>query len=101
MTTTYKLHKSHFAGGKVSDSLAKLRRLKFSDMSVKSKKGIQPEMLPPTDGSAWQHSLRVFLQIILWKTLMATDIDSIKWGWQLKDGFLEPVMTLQVSIHLV
>ena len=28
-------------------------------MAVRSKQGIKPESLPPTEGSAWQHSLRV------------------------------------------
>ena len=32
-------------------------------MKVKSKKGIKPECFYPTEGSAWQDSLRVYLQI--------------------------------------
>ena len=69
-------------------------------MSVKSRKGVQPEYLPPTNGSAWQHSLRVYLQIEYWKTLLATEIDPLEWGWQMKNEVMEPVMTLQVSFFL-
>ena len=70
-------------------------------MSVKSRKGVQPEYLLSTNGSAWQHSLRVYLQIEYWKTLLATDIDPLEWGWQMKNEVLEPVMTLQVSFSSI
>ena len=43
-------------------------------MAAKSKQGVHPEALPPTDGAAKQHSLRVFLQITYWKTFMETTL---------------------------
>ena len=49
--------------------------MKFSEMAVKPKKGIKTESLPPTEGSAWQHSLRVYFQITYWKTLQDTTIN--------------------------
>ena len=50
-------------GGQKNDSLIILQKMQFSEIVVKSKKGIKLESLPPTQGSAWQHSLRVSLQI--------------------------------------
>ena len=72
--------------------------MKFSEMAVQSKKGIKPEHLPPTEGSAWQHSLRVYLQITYWKTLYDTAINPTEWDWKLAKDYLEPVMTEQVSL---
>ena len=40
------------------DSLTILRKRKFSEMTVKSKKGINLENLPSTEGFTWQHSLK-------------------------------------------
>ena len=70
------------------------------ERTVKSSKAIQPEYLPPTESAAWQHSLRVFLQVTYWKTLDDTHIDPTKWGWRVKDNRLEPVMTDKVRKHL-
>ena len=68
----------------------------FSELSLTSRKGLKPESLPPIEDAAWQHSLRVYLQITYWKTLLDTDIDPVMWGWMVKDGHLVPVMTNQV-----
>lgn len=87
---------TYFIGAKTTETLADLRRAAFSRISVQSKKGLQPEMLPPTEDSARQHSLRVYLQIMDWKQLKPHSMDPTKWGWQIKNGHLEPVMTVQV-----
>ena len=84
-------------GGSKNDTLTSLRKMKFSVMSVTSRKRLQPECLPPAEGSAWQHSLRVYLQVTYWKTLLHTDINATEWGWQLKNDHLEPVMNEQVG----
>ena len=44
-------------------------------MIVESKIGIKPERL--TGGSAWQYSLRPYLQITYWKTLLDTTINQL------------------------
>ena len=62
-------------GGQKNDSLIILQKMQFSEIVVKSKKGIKLESLPPRQGSAWQHSLRVSLQITYWKTLHDTTIN--------------------------
>ncbi|KAF6204496.1 hypothetical protein GE061_002838 [Apolygus lucorum] len=48
--------------------------------------------LPPTAAAARQHSLRVFLQVQLWK---GTAMDPKKWGWDIKETGLQPVTTLE------
>ena len=61
------------SAGRKSDPLPILRKMKFPEMVVRSKKGkltsnrSLPESLPPTEVSASQHSLRVYLQITYWK----------------------------------
>lgn len=56
-----------------------------------------PSKLPPTERAAWFHSLRVYLQVTQWKTLMETQMNALEWGWKLEDGKMVPVMTDQVS----
>ena len=50
-------------------------------MVVRLKKGNKAESLPPTEGSVWQHSLRVYLQITYWKS-QDTTINPTEWGWK-------------------
>ena len=73
----------------------------FQKMSVKSRKGMQPEYLPPTNGSAWQHSLRVLFTELNTGKHYSRQI-SARWNgeWQMKNEVMEPVMTLQVSFFL-
>lgn len=85
-------------GAKVSESLSYLRMVRCMEMVSKSTKGLQPEHLPPTKDSAWQHSLRVYFQVMCWKTLAKSSLDPIEWGWYIKENRLEPVMSTQVSI---
>ena len=86
------------SGGRKGTSLGHLRKVKFTEMSLRSKKIIQPEQLPPSAGAAKQHAFRVFLQVSYWKTLMRTSMKPDDWGWRLnKDGLLEPVMTEEVN----
>ena len=82
-------------GGKQEDSLNKLRYAKFMEMVSLAKTSIDPQKLPPTERAAYFHSLRVHLQVILWKRLTNTDLDPEKWGWKLYDSALTPVMTDQ------
>lgn len=60
-------------GGKQEDSLNHLRYAKFLEM-VSIGKVIDPQKLPPTERAAYFHSLRVHLQVILWKELNHEDI---------------------------
>ena len=51
--------------GRHNDTLAELRKIKFLEMSSKSRKGLKLEQLPPIEGAV-QHVLRVYLQITYW-----------------------------------
>ncbi len=59
-------------GGKREDSLNFLRYAKFLEM-VSTSKAIDPQKLPPTERAAYFHSLRVHLQVVLWKELKHQD----------------------------
>jgi len=81
--------------GKASDTLADLRYNLYMKMAASAQK-IDPSKLPPTEDTAIQHSLRVYLQIWQWKTFQERYIDPEEWGWQVKQGRMTPVMTTQV-----
>ena len=55
--------------------------------------GLVPGKLPPTDGAAKYHSMRVHLQIMVWQTLNTLVLDPTKWGWKSEDGILIPITT--------
>ena len=77
--------------GKQGDSLNKLRYAKFMEMV--STGNIDPQKLPPTERAAHYHSLRVHLQVIIWKKLTSDDLDPKQWGWKLDGKVLSPIMT--------
>ena len=54
---------------------------------------VKPQVLPPTERAAYYHSLRVHLQVIQWKSLLGTSLEPADWGWKLRDGYYEPIMT--------
>ena len=83
----------HF-GGKDGDSLNTLRYVKFLEM-VSASKVVDPHKLPPTERAAHFHSLRVHLQVMLWKMLTTEEyrFDPEKWGWRLDGTKLNPIMT--------
>lgn len=46
---------------------------------------VELEQMPPTDGAAYFHSLRVHLQIMQWKLLEdgMTHLKPHDWGWKM------------------
>ena len=60
-------------------------------MVASSKKGPAPERLPPTENSAYYHSLRVHEQLLVWKNLKNEAVDPKLWAWQLKGNKLWPI----------
>lgn len=62
-----------------------------------SKKGLQPERLPPTENAIKYHSYRVHLQVMKW---MGVDLDELKWGWRKKNNTLVPVKTDMVCLQI-
>ena len=55
-----------------------------------SKKGLQPERLPPTKNAIKYHSYRVYLQVLQW---MDVKVDELKWGWRKDNEVLVPIKT--------
>ena len=80
-------------GGKQDDSLNSLRYTKFMEMVSSSKAPLDPQKLPPTERAAHYHSLRVHLQVIIWKKLSNNDLDPKQWGWKLEGSAFAPIMT--------
>ena len=82
-------------GGKCRDSLNGLRYAKFMEMVTSSRMSIDPQKLPPTENAAYFHSLRVHLQVVLWKKLVNydNDLNPERWGWKLDGIMYTPIMT--------
>ena len=81
--------------GKKEESLRNLRYYKYMDMVASNSTSLDPQKLPPTERAAFYHSLRVYLQIMLWKRLLNEhdDLDPQQWGWRLDRDVLRPIMT--------
>ena len=80
--------------GGSDESLDELRYKKYLRKVVTQKKAVQPYMLPPTCAAAKHHSLRVYHQVAVWKSLLdSTNEDPTNWGWQLVNNILHPVFT--------
>ena len=81
-------------GGKQGYTLNTLRYVKFMEMvSSGNITALDPQKLPPTERAAYYHSLRVHLQVIIWKKLTGNDLDPKQWGWKLDGTVLIPIMT--------
>ena len=56
-------------GVKPDYSLTKLRHARYREIAATNSSVLRPERLPPTERAAFQHSLRVHLQVMIWKSL--------------------------------
>ena len=54
-------------GWKTDDSLTKLRHARW-EIAATNSSVLRPERLPPTERAAFQHCLRVDLQVMIWKS---------------------------------
>ena len=82
-------------GGKNGQPLNNLRYYKYMDAVASNSTYLDLQKLPPTERAAYFHSLRVHLQIIIWKRLSNghDDLNPQQWGWKLDRGVLIPIMT--------
>jgi len=80
-------------GGKLYDSLNKMRYDGYCHLAAVSLHRPQPEKLPPTERAAYYHSLRAHYQAVVWKHLDNLVLDASQWGWQVVDERLSPMMT--------
>ena len=72
-------------------------------MVTTSNCGLVPGRLPPTEGAAKFHSLRVHLQIVVWKTMNTSTLRPEDWGWKKEGETFLPIPTDQpiASDHLL
>jgi hypothetical protein len=80
-------------GGKESERLNHLRYTMYMNMAATSSVKPCPERLPPTENAARYHLYRVHLQVVQWRTLMATDMNAENWGWKVSEGQFVPIAT--------
>ena len=79
-------------GGKCDKSLCSLKYIKYINQLTTTVSKIKPESLPPTSRATYFHSLRVYIQIWIWRHLEPNVIEPKEWGWKLKNDKLEPIM---------
>lgn len=72
-----------------SNSLADLRLKLFYKTVAKSRKGIQLNVLPPTESALVQHVKRVYFQIQAW---LGINLNPEQWGWKRTKFILIPIM---------
>ena len=76
---------------KPGDSLRDLRYNILCKKVCAAKSFVTPETLPPTVSATKFHSLRSYLQVMLWMD-MADGMEVTEWGWDLQGNSLIPVM---------
>jgi hypothetical protein len=79
--------------GSTRDTLNSLRYNTYCTLSSTTSRRPEPQQLPPTERAAVFHILRVHQQVVVWKHLNHEALDPLKWGWQLHENKLTPVMT--------
>ena len=79
--------------GAVGDSLYTLRLLRCHQKVAPSTRFVQPENLPPTSSAAKYHSLRVYLQVQIWKgeSRLGPHLHPQKLGWKAVEDKLVPM----------
>ena len=81
-------------GGKVTDSLNKLRYIKYVQKLSTSSTAFQACKLPPTSAAAKFHSQRTYYQVQEWIHLdEKIDLDPLNWGWEMSGGIMLPILT--------
>ena len=78
-------------GEKGHVTLDKLRLTRFCEKVASSMKVVSQESLPPTSAAVSSHSLRIYLQVQVWKG--REDLDPELWDWVVKGSKLFPVYT--------
>ena len=85
--------------GAVGDTLYKLRLLRFHQNVATSTRFVQPENLPPTSSAAKYHSLRVYLQVQIWKgeSRLGPHLHPQDLGLKAVEGKLESMQDMDVA----
>lgn len=90
-------------GGSKEESLDQLRYRNFTQATVKSRKEVKLQNLPPTMEANKMHFFRVYYQVQVWR---GNFLDPEKWGWKLQNNSLLPVFSLlppapEKLLHLI
>ena len=77
-------------GVKHLKSLNRARYFRFKQLVARKDISTNTQLciLPPTIGSAWMHSFRVFLQVQSWH---GNDLNPLEYGWENQAGNLLPI----------
>ncbi|KAJ8043553.1 hypothetical protein HOLleu_10691 [Holothuria leucospilota] len=78
--------------GRPDDSLQTLRYARYME-TVSKGHVVKHENLPTTERAAHFRSLRVHLQVSIWKCLDTKALNPLKWGWHHESGVLSPIKT--------
>ena len=78
--------------GNIDTSLEVCRYKKYQQMLAKGP--IVPGRLPPSNGAATQHLLRVYLQVQDWLNLTSMSLNPINYGWYQNENTYQPVTNL-------
>ena len=80
-------------------TMNQLRCIYWHKKTASAVKLIPPlKSLPPTEGAFIEHCKRALYQLAVWNTVDKPDppdIHATDWGWQIKDGELIPVTSIQ------
>ena len=84
-------------GGRESDTLNKLRHVKYNQKLSTCSTTFHPCNLPPTSSAAKFHSQRTYFQVQDWMNLDGDlNLDPFEWGWEDSGGILLPILTDEV-----
>ena len=80
-------------GGKLNVDLMQLRQYNvFVNKILATKKFVSPERLPPTESASNYHSMRTYLQTMIWMGTSG-DMDPREWGWKEEGAKYIPLLT--------
>eukprot|EP00745_Piridium_sociabile_P030469 TRINITY_DN50548_c0_g2_i3.p1 TRINITY_DN50548_c0_g2~~TRINITY_DN50548_c0_g2_i3.p1 ORF type:complete len:545 (+),score=119.14 TRINITY_DN50548_c0_g2_i3:414-2048(+) len=81
-------------GGKDTDSLDKLRHVRYMQKIATSVVSLHPKKLPPTSSAAKFHSMRTYFQVQEWLHLSqdSCHLEPQDWGWEVQNGVMFPVL---------
>ena len=76
-----------------TNTLQQIRRKKYEETISEDRSKIDPALLPPSPREAFFHGLRVYHQLLVWKGLKDTDINPLRWGWQISNEHFIAIAT--------
>ena len=78
--------------GKLNVELMQLRYNVLVNKILAAKRSVSPERLPPTESATNYHSMRTYLQTMIWMGTSGV-MDPREWGWKVEGGKYIPLLT--------